>query len=370
MFARRVGSLRVLSSSSRIAMSGLRPGGRKLASAPILAATIGLFALSPLLASGSLGAGSVNNMLPFAAALAITAVGQTLVIQQGGIDLSVPGMVSLGAVVFTKHADGSDGAITTAILLVLVCGLAIGLLNGLVVTRLRVTPLVATLAANALLLGGVQQISGGVPTSAPSSWSDFALGKAMGVPHTVIIALVVIVVVAIVVKRTVVGRQFEATGENDLAARAAGIRVATMKISAYVAAAVLSGCAGVLLAGILHSPSLFVGDTYLLSSIAATVLGGTPLTGGAASVIATGIGALFLSQLNQVLAATGAETSVQLLVQGAVIAVSVALTNLDWRPRWSRARAPSGPGGDAAVLAGGNGPPLSSVAPSENRVLR
>ena len=121
-------------------MSGLRPGGRKLASAPILAATIGLFALSPLLASGSLGAGSVNNMLPFAAALAITAVGQTLVIQQGGIDLSVPGMVSLGAVVFTKHADGSDGAITTAILLVLVCGLAIGLLNGLVVTRLRVTP--------------------------------------------------------------------------------------------------------------------------------------------------------------------------------------------------------------------------------------
>jgi len=68
------------------------------------------------------------------------------------------------------------------------------------------------------------------------------------------------------------------------------------------------------------------------------VLGGTPLTGGVASVVATGIGALFLSQLNQVLATTGAATSVQLLVQGAVIAISVALTNLEWRPRWLRRR--------------------------------
>lgn len=330
--------------------------GRKFASGPILVATIGLFAVSPLIASGSLGESAVANMLPFFAILALTAVGQTLVIQQGGIDLSVPGMVSLGAVVFTKTANGNDGEIVVAIALVVLCGLVVGLLNGLVVTRLHVTPLVATLAANALLLGGVQEVSGGVPTSAPQGWNDFTVGKLAGVPHTVILAVILIVVVWVLIKTTVVGRRFEAAGDNSAAALAAGIAVNRMKVSAYVAAGVLYGCAGVLLAGFLQTPSLFVGDTYLLSSIAATVLGGTPLTGGAASVIATGIGALFLSQLNQVLAATGAETSVQLLVQGLVIAISVALTNLSWRP-WRR--------GSPALLepAGANPGPGRGLSP-------
>jgi ribose transport system permease protein len=309
--------------------------GRRFFSGPILAATVLLFILSPLLASGSLSTSARATMLPFAAILAVAAVGQTLVIQQGGIDLSVPGMVSLGAVVFTKFANGANDKVFVGILLALGCGLAVGLLNGLVVTRLRVTPLVATLAANALLLGAVQQISEGVPTSGPTAWNDFILGKLAGIPHTVIIAVGLIVIVWVVVKRTVFGRQFEATGENANAARAAGVRVNRIKVGAYVAASVLYACAGVLIAGFLQTPSLFVGDTYLLSSIAATVLGGTPLTGGAASVVATGIGALFLSQLNQVLATTGAATSVQLLVQGVVIAVSVALTNLKWRP-WRR----------------------------------
>ena len=341
-------------------MGGVGLRGRKFFSGPILAATVLLFLFSPLLASGSLGPSARATMLPFAAILAVVAVGQTLVIQQGGIDLSVPGMVSLGAVVFTKNANGANDKIVVSILLVLACGLAVGLLSGFVITRLRVTPLVATLAANALLLGGVQQISGGVPTSGPTNWNDFTLGKLAGIPHTVIIAVVLIVIVWVVIKRTVFGRRFEATGENANTARAAGVAVNRLKVGAYVAASLLYACAGVLLAGFLQTPSLFVGDTYLLSSIAATVLGGTPLTGGAASVVATGIGALFLSQLNQVLATTGAATSVQLLVQGAVIAVSVALTNLQWRP-WRRGTPPEVP------VDGGPPPPVVSERAAPKR---
>jgi ribose transport system permease protein len=298
-------------------------------------------------------------MLPFAAILAIAAIGQTLVLQQGGIDLSVPGMISLAAVIFTKEAHGDDSAVAGAIVMVLAVSLGVGLLNGLVVTRLNVTPLVATLAANALLLGTVQQVSGGTPTTAPRGWTDFANGKLAGIPNTVIIAVVVTLVIFVVVKWTVMGRRFEATGDNDLAAQAAGITVKWTQTTAYVMASLLYGCAGILLAGFLQTPSLFVGDTYLLSSIAAAVLGGAPLAGGAASVIASAIGALFISQLNQVLAATGAATSVQLLVQGGVIAVAMALTNLDWRPRAWRAR---------RTATGGPEPPGGAVATSDGAV--
>lgn len=344
-------------------------------SGPILIATLMLFVVSPLIASGSLSGSAVANMLPFAAILAIVAVGQTLVVQQGGIDLSVPGMVSLGAVLLTQVTSGSDGAIFEAILVVIGAGVLVGLLNGLIVIRLRVTPLVTTLAMNALLLGFVQRISGGFPISAPRGWNEFAVGKVGDVPHLVILAVILIAALGIISKKTVLGRRFEATGENELAARAAGIHVDRMKVGAYVVASVLYASAGALLAGFLQTPSLFVGDTYLLSSIAATVLGGTPLTGGAASLVATGIGALFLSQLNQVIATMGADTSVQLLVQGIVIAVSMAITNISWRPSFMRSNRgdsggdePPAPGGRLPEPEPGTGPPgprtERGVAPS------
>src|SRR3989454_4584484 len=119
----------------------------------IWVATALLFAVSPLLASGSVSQSALLSVLPFAAILAIAAIGQTLVVQQRGFDLSVAGMITLTTIIVTRFAQGSDARLWGALALVAVACVASGLVSGLAITWLGVTPLVATLGVNALLTG-------------------------------------------------------------------------------------------------------------------------------------------------------------------------------------------------------------------------
>lgn len=296
---------------------------------PVVAATAALFILSPVLVGGSLGKGALATMLPFASFLAIAAVGQTLVIQQGGLDFSIPGTMSLSAVVLTKYADQDSGRLLIAIAVVAVVAASIGLVNGIFVARLRVTPIVATLGVNALVLGTVRRVSGGLSIPpAPQPLRDFSLGTTIGIRNPLIVAVLVVVGVSAIVKSTVVGRRFEAVGSNPQAARLAGLNPTRHQIGAYVVASLSYAVAGVLIAGYLSTPGINVGGPYLLSSIAAVVIGGTSLAGGSGSVIAAGVGALFLTQLSQLLLGSGFEASINLVVQGGVIALSMAARTL------------------------------------------
>lgn len=298
----------------------------------ILPATAVLFLISPLLAPGSTSQAAVLGMLPFAAVLAIAAVGQTLVIQQGGLDLSVPGMISLSAVTVSKMAAGDDDRLLLAVGVVALLAVAAGLVNGLAVTRLGITPLVATLGTNALLLGCLLFYTRGSTTATvPPALDRLARGDVLGVPSTVVVALVLVVAVSLVLGRTVVGRRFLAVGAAPRASHVVGLPVARYQVGTYVAASLCYAGAGVLLAGFLGIPSLSVGDTYLLSTIAAVVLGGTALTGGRGSVVATAVAAVFLTQLQQVVLGTGAPASWQLIIQGCIIAAGMGLRNVPWR---------------------------------------
>jgi ribose transport system permease protein len=316
------------------ASSALLPvSGRRLPRGPFTAvwvATAALFAISPLLASGSLDRTALLSMLPFAAILAIAAAGQTLVIQQGGLDLSVPGTISLAAALTITVADGDGSRLVPALALVAGVAVATGLVIGVATTRLKITPLVATLGVNALLLGTVLEVTGGsIVNQAPGGLSRFTQDRAiLGLPNTVVLALALIAIVAVLVRRSTWGRRFEAAGANPRAAAAAGVPVARYQVTAYVSASLCYAAAGVLLAGLVNAPSLFAGDAYLLPTIAAVVLGGTALTGGRGSVIATAVGALFLTQLEQVVLAMGAENAVQLLIQGAIVAAGMGLRNV------------------------------------------
>ena len=291
---------------------------------PIWWATVLLFALSPAIAPGSLAGSALLSMLPFAAILAIAAIGQTLVIQQAGLDLSVPGMICLSAVIVTKYPNGDNGKLLVGILIVLGASVAVGLLNGLAVGLLGITPLVATLGMNAVLLGFVQSESGGFPTGATDNLNQFALEKTGGIPNTLWLAVGGLIVTTVILRKALIGRRFEAVGANPRTARACGISVARYQLGAYVMASVCYGVAGILLAGFLKTPGIFVGNDYLLPSVAAVVLGGTALSGGVGSVFASAIGALFLTQLGQLVLSMGAETSVQYLIQGSAIAIGVA----------------------------------------------
>jgi ribose transport system permease protein len=296
----------------------------------IVVGTAVLFLISWLVEPNSTSHGSITGMLPFAAVLAIAAVGQTLVVQQGGIDLSVPGMISLTVVIMTHIPAGDSSKLPQALLIAYGCAIAAGLIAGTIVSVVGITAIVTTLGMNALLYGVNLQISQGLTATTTESLQNFAEGSVLGVQTPVVIAIVITGIVWVIVKRTIVGRRFEAVGANPRAARAAGIEPTRYQIGAYVGANLMYCSAGVLLAGIISSPSAFQGDTYLLPSVAAVVLGGTSLLGGRGSVIATAVGALFISQLDQFVLTAGVDSAVQYLVQAAALALGIAVYSVPW----------------------------------------
>ncbi|MFF9346274.1 ABC transporter permease [Streptomyces sp. NPDC014734] len=289
----------------------------------IVVATILLFALSPTIAHGSLGSAPLLSMLPFAAVLAIAAAGQTLVVQQRGLDLSVPGMIALAAVLCTCTVQYHGWPTWLAITVAVAAPGLVGLVNGVLVAVARVMPLVVTLGMNAVLLGTVLKISGGSPATAPTSLSQFSVDRTLGIPNTLLIAVVVLAVGGLVAKRSAVGRRLTYIGVSVPTASALGIRVTRYQVVAYGFAGLAYGAAGVLLAGYTRTPGLFIGDSYVLPTVAAVVLGGTAMTGGVASIVASGVGALFLTQLGQLLRSLGWNDAQQLIAQAAVLAAVV-----------------------------------------------
>lgn len=288
---------------------------------------VAVFVLSAVVAPGTLNLPILTAMLPFAGVLVITAVGQTLVIQQRGLDLSLPGTMSICALAMAKTESDLD-SLALGIVVTLVLAIAIGSLNGLVITRLSITPLIATLAVNALVVGGAYSYSHGLPISTSAQVTGFTRAKPGGIPTVVIIAVVLVVLLAVLSHRSVLGRRFTIVGASATTARAAGIRVSRYQTGAYIAASICAGVAGVLLAGFTGSATSTLGTPYLLTAIAAVVVGGTPFTGGRGSVIASAAAALFLSQLGQVTLALGAPTSVQLFVQSGALVLATGLRYL------------------------------------------
>jgi len=341
------------------ARPGLAAGAAVIArwrrSAGIWLATGLLFAVSAVFQPGSLGASALASLWPFAALLIVAAVGQTLVVQQRGIDLSVPGFISAAVVIVTRIPNGNSGRLGAAILLAYGVCLAAGLVNGLLVTRVGITPIVQTLGMNAVLYGVDLGISQGTPTQTTSALQSFAGHDIAGIPVPMVIAVILVLATELAVKRTTFGRRFEASGANAAAGRAAGLRGNRYQMSAYLASALLYCTVGVLLAGIVSQPDPFQGDSYLLPSVAAVALGGTSLLGGTGSVMASAVGALFLSQLQQFVLATGASAAVQNLVQAGALALAVTVYGLRLRPGWLAARRPGAgrpaPGGRAGRVA-------------------
>lgn len=297
-------------------------------------AVILLAAASAWLAPSSLSPAALYAMFPFAAILGVAAIGQQLVVQQRGLDLSAGGAISLVCVIAT-YALPETASLPDVLGRCLMAGgvaAIVGFVNGVLIVRFRIAPLVTTIGMNAVLMGFVLWLSNGIPGNAPDLLGGFSLGRTFGLPNTVVVAAIITIVAAIALGRTIVGRRFVLAGTNPLAARAAGIRIARYEIGAYVVAGLCYAVAGILLAGLLKVPNLNVGQTYLLATVAAVVIGGNSLLGGRASPLATVIGAVFMTQLGQMLIAAGLERSAQYLLQGAIVIVGASVHTIV--PRW------------------------------------
>ncbi len=292
-----------------------------------LLASIILTIIGGLAAPSTVSGGAIASMLPFVAILAVAALGQHIVIQQRGLDLSVAGIMSFAGVMVTALPNLAASGWTTIlyIALTLLMGAVVGLANGVFVNYLRVAPLVTTIGINSLMLGITQYVSKGFAQQAPPPLNAFGVGHLLGIPNTIVVMVLIAGAATFLIARTTLGRRFIAASVNPAAAVAIGIRLEVYRIGTYVVAGICYAAAGVLLAAYLLSPTIFCGLPYLLATIASVVVGGNSIGGGRASVIATVIGAYFLTYLGQLVLSVGFGTSAQYLVQAIIVVASAGL---------------------------------------------
>ena len=291
----------------------------------VVTSTIVLLILCQIFAPSSVSVGSFAGSLPFAAAGAIVGLGQMLVVQQRGFDLSVPGAVSFAVVMSTHYPAGRDEMLLPAVLIMVCFAIVVGILNGFLVSFLKLNAIVATIGMNALLFSAVFYVSGGVPRQTTKLLAEIAGGSKFGVGHAIYIAFVVVVFMTFVLKKTVVGRRFEGVGANPLMAASVGLNVRLHEMMAYVYAQLLFALAGLLLAGLTSQPSAFQGNSFLLPSVAMVVLGGTSLMGGKGFPVSTAIAAFFLTQLGQFSIAIGMPYSAQTIIQALALGFGIAI---------------------------------------------
>jgi ribose/xylose/arabinose/galactoside ABC-type transport system permease subunit len=288
---------------------------------PVYIALLVLIMVASIWAPATLSSVALRAIAPYGAVLGIAALGQMLVVMTGGIDLSVPGTMSLAAVIMVGVGDGSNEQIWVAVATAVAAAAIVGLVNGILIGGLKLNALIVTLAVGLIVTGVVNRYGSTFPVSSPvpTGLSDWASTRILGVSPIFWIGVGFTAVLIVGLRYTAVGRRFQGVGANPVASHVVGVRVNLNQILVYVVAAIFYAIAGVALAGLLRTPGVAVGTTYLLGPIAAVVIGGAALTGGLASPLSTFVAALFLTGLNQMLKTMGLPTALQFVVFGLVI---------------------------------------------------
>ncbi len=224
----------------------------------------------------------LGTLLVLAAMLGIVAIGQTLVMLIGGIDLSVAAVITFVNLVVAATVAGDNGQIWLAAVYAVVIGLVVGVVNGLLIHLLRLPDIIMTLASYTILTGVALLYSGGSPKGQGSSMlSTLATGRIHRVlPYSVILWAALAAVVIFTLRRTAPGRRVYAVGLNRKASRYAGVRVGWTVVALYAASGVCAAIVGILVTGYTGSSYFGSGDTYQLGSVAAVVVGGTSIYGG------------------------------------------------------------------------------------------
>jgi len=266
------------------------------------------------------------------ATIVIVAVGMTLVIATGGIDLSVGSLMAisgaLAPLIFLSQTPPLNipavGVALAFVVPVLVAGL-FGLFNGALVTRYRIQPIIATLVL--FIAGrGIAQVvtNGNLQTFKNPAFQFIGLGRLFGIRFQIVLMLIIVVVTWWVMRRTTFGRYLLAVGGNEAAARLAGVPVNRIKLAAYAISGLLSGIAGLIVIAINSSSDAnLVGLNMELDAIAAVAVGGTPLTGGRATILGTLIGALIMQLIRYTLLANGVQEAAALVVKAGIIVLAV-----------------------------------------------
>ncbi|GIH67440.1 ABC transporter permease [Microbispora siamensis] len=261
------------------------------------------------------------------AALGIVAVGQTLVILAGSLDLSVAYLISLTSLVAAEIMAGADGGVPAAVAAVLAVSATVGLVNGLIVTRLRVHAFIATLGVALIIRGALDERYDGPAGSVPESFQHLGYDRIGPIPVSALLWAAVAASAWLLLSRTRLGYRIYAVGGDAEVARLSGVRTERVVIAAHVLCSVCAGIAGLLLASRLGAGAPTVGTDggYDLESIAAVVLGGTALAGGRGGVAGTVGGVLLLAVLDSIFNQLEVNSFAKDVVRGVVLVAALAI---------------------------------------------
>jgi ribose transport system permease protein len=299
--------------------------------ATILGLVLMIIAFSALSPKAFPTLNNFTNVLNQTSLAMIIAGGLTLAVIVGELDLSIGFAASLHGVLVTGLIVQNHLPIPLAIVIIIAAGALIGLINGFIVTKMKVNSVIATLGVGTILTGLAFAYSAGVPIVAgvPEAFLQISLGRWLfGIPNNIIIMVVVLGSLWVLVERTAIGQEIQAVGGNPAAARLSGINVDRVKILGFVISGMCAALTGILLASRLGSGTTSAADSYLLTAFAAVFLGSATLRDGEFHVMGTFVGALIIAFGFNGLNIFGAPTFSQYVFQGAILIVAVGLSSL------------------------------------------
>lgn len=308
-------------------LRGLENVGQKYGA---LAACLVLFLLNCFLTPHFLSFRTLGINLQQMASVTIVAIGMTLVIGTGGIDLSVGAVMAIAGVlaplVFLHMSNPALGLILGFVLPLLAAGLC-GLFNGWLVTQFKIQPIIATLILFIAGRGIAQVVTNGATQSFSNpAFEWIGSGYILGLPAQAYVMAILLIFFALVMARTTFGRYIQATGGNEEAARLAGVPVRRTILAAYIIMGVLAGLAGLIVVSLnAEADPSSIGINYELDAIAAVAIGGTPLIGGQTRVVGTLFGALIVQLIFTLLVGNNIPQPVAQVANAAIILAAVAL---------------------------------------------
>ncbi len=289
---------------------------------------VGLVVTTSLLSDVFLRSRNIQNLMRQVVPLGFVSVGQTFAILTAGIDLSIGSVVSMASCLTTGLILGREPLVIPVVALVIGLALLIGFVNGLVITKTGVHPLIVTLGMMSVVQGGILLYTKAPYGSVPSTFDFVAWGWETGwqrfIPFPIILFSAVAVVAIIVLRRTTFGRYVYATGGNEEVARLSGIKTNRVKIFTYMICSFTAALTGIFLASRMGMGDPIVGQRYMLDSILPVLIGGTALTGGRGGVVPTIAGIFIFAVLSNALNLLDVSAYWQWIVKGLIIILAVA----------------------------------------------
>ncbi|MGY3567744.1 ABC transporter permease [Sinomonas sp. RB5] len=346
--------------------SAARPNGRRrpvnIQALGIVIAAVVIFLGLGLLNPNFLNINNLRDVAVSACVNALIGIGLTFVIVTGGIDLSVGSIASFVGIVSADLMVNAGVSPVAALLVGLVLGFAAGVINGLLITLLKLPPFIATLGTMSIYQGLAYVTTNGTPVyNVPSSFVFMLNSYIGGIPIVVVVVIVVAILAWLLLRRTVFGQNVIATGGSEETAWLSGIRVNRVKLLVYGISGLLAALAGMVVVARISAAQSEAGSPYLLTAIAAAVIGGANLMGGEGRIGGTLIGALILGGLTNGLVLLNVPSFYEQIVTGAVVVVAVAVDQMSkgW-PMLRRAKGDTDKGATPGTAAAAEAPGTSA----------